>query len=209
MTQVTHGGGGSGGSGGCSMRVMAEAVQAVPPAVGAGFNGKQRPPAPPLNPALRKKGEVQPWMKAVAGSVGGIVEACCLQPVDVMKTRLQLDSTGTYPPRNGPAGRLRPPPPLPSPIPPPPNTHTPPPPHGGPHPPASKTHALIPARALGKVENYCTHRVIIHEINVGMVARRSTAPTLCGTTMPRPRHSSRRGAPCPLPCCHCTCGSPS
>ena len=96
MTQVTHGGGGSGGSGGCSMRVMAEAVQAVPPAVGAGFNGKQRPPAPPLNPALRKKGEVQPWMKAVAGSVGGIVEACCLQPVDVMKTRLQLDSTGTY-----------------------------------------------------------------------------------------------------------------
>lgn len=35
-------------------------------------------------------------MKAVSGSLGGIVEACCLQPIDVIKTRLQLDTTGTY-----------------------------------------------------------------------------------------------------------------
>ena len=35
-------------------------------------------------------------MKAVSGSLGGIVEACCLQPIDVIKTRLQLDRTGTY-----------------------------------------------------------------------------------------------------------------
>lgn len=30
------------------------------------------------------------------GSVGGIVEACCLQPIDVIKTRLQLDHGGQY-----------------------------------------------------------------------------------------------------------------
>ncbi|CAA6654738.1 unnamed protein product [Spirodela intermedia] len=35
-------------------------------------------------------------MKAVSGSMGGIVEASCLQPIDVIKTRLQLDRTGTY-----------------------------------------------------------------------------------------------------------------
>lgn len=35
-------------------------------------------------------------MKAVSGSLGGIMEACCLQPIDVIKTRLQLDRSGTY-----------------------------------------------------------------------------------------------------------------
>jgi solute carrier family 25 (mitochondrial citrate transporter), member 1 len=39
---------------------------------------------------------VSPAVKAVAGSLGGIVEACALQPVDVVKTRLQLDKTGHY-----------------------------------------------------------------------------------------------------------------
>ena len=39
---------------------------------------------------------VSPTVKAVAGSIGGIVEACLLQPVDVVKTRLQLDKTGHY-----------------------------------------------------------------------------------------------------------------
>lgn len=35
-------------------------------------------------------------MKAVSGSLGGIVEASCLQPIDVIKTRLQLDRSGSY-----------------------------------------------------------------------------------------------------------------
>ena len=30
------------------------------------------------------------------GSMGGVVEACCLQPIDVIKTRLQLDHVGRY-----------------------------------------------------------------------------------------------------------------
>lgn len=39
---------------------------------------------------------VSPAVKAIAGSLGGIVEACALQPVDVVKTRLQLDKKGHY-----------------------------------------------------------------------------------------------------------------
>ena len=35
-------------------------------------------------------------MKAVAGSVGGLTEALFLQPMDVVKTRLQLDRSGRY-----------------------------------------------------------------------------------------------------------------
>lgn len=31
------------------------------------------------------------YIKAVSGSLGGLMEACCLQPIDVIKTRLQLD----------------------------------------------------------------------------------------------------------------------
>jgi hypothetical protein len=30
------------------------------------------------------------------GSMGGTIEACCLQPIDVIKTRLQLDKVGKY-----------------------------------------------------------------------------------------------------------------
>lgn len=32
------------------------------------------------------------YVMAMSGSLGGLVEACCLQPIDVIKTRLQLDS---------------------------------------------------------------------------------------------------------------------
>ncbi|KAK6120245.1 hypothetical protein DH2020_045936 [Rehmannia glutinosa] len=39
---------------------------------------------------------IPPYMKALSGSLGGIVEASCLQPIDVIKTRLQLDRTGAY-----------------------------------------------------------------------------------------------------------------
>ncbi|KAL1804631.1 hypothetical protein ACET3Z_027699 [Daucus carota] len=39
---------------------------------------------------------IPPYMKAISGSIGGIVEASCLQPIDVIKTRLQLDRSGSY-----------------------------------------------------------------------------------------------------------------
>lgn len=39
---------------------------------------------------------VPPYMKAISGSIGGVVEATCLQPIDVIKTRLQLDRVGNY-----------------------------------------------------------------------------------------------------------------
>ncbi|GAB2230298.1 hypothetical protein Droror1_Dr00014559 [Drosera rotundifolia] len=39
---------------------------------------------------------IPPHIKAISGSFGGIVEACCLQPIDVIKTRLQLDRSGKY-----------------------------------------------------------------------------------------------------------------
>lgn len=35
-----------------------------------------------------------PLVKAISGSIGGAVEACCLQPIDSVKTRLQLDTSG-------------------------------------------------------------------------------------------------------------------
>ncbi|KAM6550586.1 hypothetical protein CsatB_000394 [Cannabis sativa] len=44
----------------------------------------------------KSKKSIPPYMKAISGSFGGIVEACCLQPIDVIKTRLQLDRTGNY-----------------------------------------------------------------------------------------------------------------
>ena len=39
---------------------------------------------------------IPPWVKAVSGMCGGMVEACSLQPLDVAKTRLQLDSQNKY-----------------------------------------------------------------------------------------------------------------
>ncbi|KAL0338166.1 UNVERIFIED_CONTAM: Mitochondrial succinate-fumarate transporter 1 [Sesamum angustifolium] len=42
------------------------------------------------------KSEKTSYMKALSGSLGGIVEASCLQPIDVIKTRLQLDRSGAY-----------------------------------------------------------------------------------------------------------------
>ncbi|XP_078160205.1 mitochondrial substrate carrier family protein [Carex rostrata] len=44
----------------------------------------------------RRRDSIPPHVKALSGSLGGIMEACCLQPIDVIKTRLQLDRTGTY-----------------------------------------------------------------------------------------------------------------
>lgn len=39
---------------------------------------------------------IPPYFKAVSGSLGGLVEASCLQPIDVIKTRLQLDPRREY-----------------------------------------------------------------------------------------------------------------
>ena len=59
--------------------------------------------APPLlAPTARTL--VNPWLccppresvRVAAGSLGGTMEACFLQPIDVIKTRLQLDHTGQY-----------------------------------------------------------------------------------------------------------------
>ncbi|XP_010423946.1 PREDICTED: mitochondrial succinate-fumarate transporter 1-like [Camelina sativa] len=43
-----------------------------------------------------RRKQIPAYMKAVSGSLGGVVEACCLQPIDVIKTRLQLDRVGAY-----------------------------------------------------------------------------------------------------------------
>ncbi|KAL1308238.1 hypothetical protein HN51_050169 [Arachis hypogaea] len=48
------------------------------------------------NPNSALKAAIPPYMKAISGSLGGIVEASCLQPIDVIKTRLQLDRSGNY-----------------------------------------------------------------------------------------------------------------
>eukprot|EP00803_Ostreobium_quekettii_P006090 evm.model.scf_101EXC.6 EVM.evm.TU.scf_101EXC.6 scf_101EXC:50262-56254(+) len=44
----------------------------------------------------RKKRSVHPAIKALGGASGGIMEATFCQPIDVIKTRLQLDKTGRY-----------------------------------------------------------------------------------------------------------------
>ena len=48
------------------------------------------------NPSLPPRRTIPAYMKAFSGSIGGIVEAGCLQPIDVIKTRLQLDRSGNY-----------------------------------------------------------------------------------------------------------------
>ncbi|MED6122678.1 Mitochondrial succinate-fumarate transporter [Stylosanthes scabra] len=48
------------------------------------------------NPNSAPKTAIPPYMKAISGSLGGIMEASCLQPIDVIKTRLQLDRSGNY-----------------------------------------------------------------------------------------------------------------
>ncbi|KAI9100313.1 hypothetical protein K1719_024531 [Acacia pycnantha] len=48
------------------------------------------------NPNSDSKKAIPHYMKAVSGSLGGVMEACCLQPIDVIKTRLQLDRSGNY-----------------------------------------------------------------------------------------------------------------
>ncbi|KAG6615077.1 Mitochondrial Carrier (MC) Family [Phytophthora cinnamomi] len=43
-----------------------------------------------------KKRPVPVYVKMLAGMAGGVAEACILQPLDVTKTRLQLDRAGQY-----------------------------------------------------------------------------------------------------------------
>lgn len=43
-----------------------------------------------------KKQALSPVLKGFAGSLGGVAEACFLQPMDVIKTRIQLDNVGKY-----------------------------------------------------------------------------------------------------------------
>jgi solute carrier family 25 citrate transporter 1 len=44
----------------------------------------------------QEKAPIPSWLKALSGSMGGVVEAMCLQPIDVIKTRLQLDHAKQY-----------------------------------------------------------------------------------------------------------------
>jgi solute carrier family 25 citrate transporter 1 len=44
----------------------------------------------------RKKIVIPKYISALAGSIGGMTEALCLQPLDVTKTRMQLDKVGKY-----------------------------------------------------------------------------------------------------------------
>ncbi|KAL0783802.1 hypothetical protein Bca101_000047 [Brassica carinata] len=52
--------------------------------------------AAPARTDSKSQASIPPYMKAISGSLGGVVEACCLQPIDVIKTRLQLDRGGAY-----------------------------------------------------------------------------------------------------------------
>mmetsp|Transcript_7115 Transcript_7115/g.26172 ORF Transcript_7115/g.26172 Transcript_7115/m.26172 type:complete len:312 (-) Transcript_7115:1569-2504(-) len=52
-------------------------------------------PAKPSN-TKRCPDQTDPLVRGIGGAVGGISEACLLQPMDVIKTRLQLDKTGVY-----------------------------------------------------------------------------------------------------------------
>lgn len=52
--------------------------------------------AAPGAPDDTRRRTATPFVKAAAGSVGGLMEALCLQPMDVVKTRLQLDTQRQY-----------------------------------------------------------------------------------------------------------------
>ena len=51
------------------------------------------PPLPSIGQQQHVKVKASPALKAFAGSVGGLVEAVTLQPVDTIKTRMQLHPT--------------------------------------------------------------------------------------------------------------------
>ncbi|KAF5476292.1 hypothetical protein F2P56_008023 [Juglans regia] len=53
------------------------------------MNKQEQPQGSPMK-------TIPPYVKALSGSLGGVMEASCLQPIDVIKTRLQLDRSGTY-----------------------------------------------------------------------------------------------------------------
>ncbi|KAM7256423.1 hypothetical protein ACFE04_012164 [Oxalis oulophora] len=55
---------------------------------------QQQQENPNVDPTKSKL--IPPYIKAISGSIGGIMEASCLQPIDVIKTRLQLDRSGAY-----------------------------------------------------------------------------------------------------------------
>lgn len=45
---------------------------------------------------MSKPQKVNPLVQGLAGSLGGVAEACMFQPIDVIKTRIQLDAAGKY-----------------------------------------------------------------------------------------------------------------
>lgn len=53
-------------------------------------------PSSSSNNAAKAVPAVSAIVKGFAGSIGGVAEAFALQPMDVIKTRLQLDRSGKY-----------------------------------------------------------------------------------------------------------------
>ena len=75
--------------------MTASSPQPPPPAAAAASPGAASP-SEERRAGGGGRPPVPPYVKAAAGSLGGVMEACCLQPIDVVKTRLQLDRTGAY-----------------------------------------------------------------------------------------------------------------
>lgn len=51
---------------------------------------------PPASSGSDRKRLAPPHVKVIPALLGGTAEACSLQPMDVIKTRLQLDKSGAY-----------------------------------------------------------------------------------------------------------------
>mmetsp|Transcript_21169 Transcript_21169/g.46049 ORF Transcript_21169/g.46049 Transcript_21169/m.46049 type:complete len:368 (+) Transcript_21169:371-1474(+) len=82
----------------CPLEVF-ERSRKVEDGVNVGLGRKPVFAPSPLKNALAERlasSNMSPYIKLVAGMAGGGTEACLLQPLDVAKTRLQLDKSGKY-----------------------------------------------------------------------------------------------------------------
>jgi solute carrier family 25 citrate transporter 1 len=62
------------------------------PAIGAAGRVRTRVTiAGPPTLGAKAERKATPFLKAFAGSIGGLIEACTLQPIDTIKTRMQLN----------------------------------------------------------------------------------------------------------------------
>ncbi|GBG25010.1 Mitochondrial succinate-fumarate transporter 1 [Hondaea fermentalgiana] len=82
----------------CPTSVMAARPAAVRGGDSSSSSSKVLAPSPIKNilGAKLASSNLSPYIKLVSGMAGGVAEACTLQPLDVAKTRLQLDKTNEY-----------------------------------------------------------------------------------------------------------------